>query len=75
MARVSSTDTVHQSTPALAELLGSIALAGAFLSNLRLAARKSAIKVRGGRARARTATRDERGRFVAKLGEPVADNE
>jgi hypothetical protein len=75
MARVSSTDTVQQSASALAELLGSIALAGAFLSNSRLAARKSAIKVRGGRARARTATRDARGRFVAKLAEPIADSE
>jgi hypothetical protein len=75
MARVSSTDTVQQSAPALAELLGAIALAGAFLFNSRLAARKSAIKVRGGRARARAATRDERGRFVAKLAEPVADSE
>ena len=64
MARLSSTDTVQQETPALAKLLGSIALVGAFVANSRLRVRKSAIKVRGGRARARAARRDERGRFV-----------
>lgn len=37
--------------------------------------RKSAIKVRGGRARARTATRDERGRFVPKPAAPETDSE
>ena len=72
-----SSDTIQQEAPALAKLLESIALVGesialigAFVANSRLRARKSAIKVRGGRARACTASRDERGRFV--VGSPKA---
>jgi len=65
MASDSTTDTLQQNARALAEL---IALAGALVTlvtNSRIRARKSAIKVRGGRARARNAPRDERGRFLS----------
>jgi hypothetical protein len=65
MRREASIDTVQQEAPALAKLLESIALVGAFVANSRLRARKSAIKVRGGRARARSAQRDEHGRFIS----------
>jgi hypothetical protein len=65
-----STDTIQQESPALAKLLESIALVGTLVVNSRLRARKSAIKVRGGRARVCTASRDERGRFV--VGSPKA---
>ena len=65
MAREASTESVQQGAPALAKLLESIALVGALVANSRLRARKSAIKVRGGRARARNAPRDERGRFLS----------
>jgi len=41
-----------------------LAAVGAFLLHSRTRPRKSAIKVRGGRARARSAVRDERGRFA-----------
>lgn len=61
--RKPSFDTFQQEEPALAKLLETIALVGEFVANSRMRARKSAIKVRGGRARARTAIRDERGRF------------
>jgi hypothetical protein len=61
----SSTDALQQMNQALA-LLAKL---------VRNSHRKSAIKVRGGRARARTATRDERGRFVPKLAEPETDSE
>jgi hypothetical protein len=60
-----STDTIQQESPALAKLLESIALVGTLVINSRLRARKSAIKVRGGRARARNARRDERGRYLS----------
>lgn len=53
-----STDAVERAAEALA-------FVGSFLLSSRLRTRKSAIKVRGGRARARSASRDERGRFVA----------
>lgn len=60
MASPSNTDTIEQIALALA-------VVGAFVANSRaLLARKSAIKVRGGRARARNAPRDERGRFLAR---------
>jgi hypothetical protein len=54
MPRDSSTDAVEHLALALAPVL-------AVLRGLR---RKSAIKVRGGRARARSAGRDARGRFI-----------
>jgi hypothetical protein len=66
MPREASIDTIQQEAPALAELLESIALVGALVANSRLRARKSAIKVRGGRARARNALRDKFGRFVPR---------
>jgi hypothetical protein len=68
MARLSSTDSVQQDLPALAKMLESIALVGAFVANSRLRTRKSTIKVRGGRARARNAARDARGRFLPREG-------
>lgn len=52
-----SIDSVERASLALAAI-------GAFLLNSRTRTRKSAIKVRGGRARARSALRDERGRFL-----------
>ena len=70
MRREASTDTIQQGAPALAKLLESIALVGALVANSRLRARKSAIKVRGGRARARNAPRDARGRFTARHAAP-----
>jgi hypothetical protein len=65
MPQQASTNTIQREAPALAKLLESIALVGAFVANSRLRARKSAIKVRGGRARARSAIRDPRGRFLS----------
>ena len=71
MARVSSTDTVQQSAPALADL-GAIAVAGVFLSNSRLAARKSAIKVRGGpRARGQLGEMSAGSLFLTVLAPPM----
>lgn len=58
----SSTDEVQQTVPAFIEAL---AFAAAFALSVRTRVRKSAIKVRGGRARARSARRDARGRFEA----------
>jgi hypothetical protein len=63
MAREASTNTSQQEAAALAKLVESIALVEAFVASSRLRARKNAIKVRGGRVRARNAPRDERGRF------------
>jgi hypothetical protein len=56
-ARTASTDALQHLTLALASV-------GAFLVAARDRTPKSAIKVRGGRARARSAVRDERGRFL-----------
>ena len=67
MAREASTDTIQQGAPALAKLLESIALVGALVANSRLRARKSVIKVRGGRARAHNARRDQFGRFLSRM--------
>lgn len=61
-----SNESDEQEAPALANLLGSIALVGAFIAGARRP-RKNSIRVRGGRARARGASRDERGRFLPAL--------
>lgn len=58
------------STDAIEHASAALAVVGAFLLNLRSRARKSAIKVRGGRARARQARRDARGRFLAQKSSP-----
>jgi hypothetical protein len=67
---LASTDTIQQEAPALAKLLESIAVVATLVANTRLRARKSAIKVRGGRARARNALRDERGRYLGHKDGP-----
>jgi len=66
MRRKSSSESDQPEAPALAKLLGSIALVGAFIAGARRP-RKNSISVRGGRARARGASRDERGRFLPAL--------
>lgn len=62
--RNSSTDPDQQDLAPLAVTLGALAH---LVSSAARRGRKSAIKVRGGRARARTAARDARGRFLPSL--------
>ena len=54
-----------ETSPALNDTAGADATSGALCARCRRALRRNGFKVRPGRARARTAEREERGRFIS----------